>query len=252
MTGRAVVVIPARYASTRLPGKPLLKAFGKTLIEHVWSRARLATRAAQVIVATDDERIAETVRGFGGEARMTSSQARTGSDRIAELLPHLDAEILVNVQGDEPDTDPALIDQLIQALQAESELAVATAGADYPADEDLSNPNRVKVVTDLSGRALYFSRAAIPHTKLGAQRTKDWPLLHLGIYAWRRAALKRFLALPQSQLEVIESLEQLRLLENGIPVKVVRTRHCPTGIDTPEDFENFVRRGRGASTDTSG
>ncbi len=243
MSARAVVVIPARYGSTRLPGKPLLKAFGRTLIEHVWARAKLAKLPTEVLVATDDERIAEAVRSFGGQVRMTSRAAKTGSDRIGELLPSLAADVIVNVQGDEPDTDPELIDQLIEALGQERETQVATAAAPFPADEAVTNRNRVKVVMTETGRALYFSRAPIPHGKEGPILAGGWPLLHLGIYAWRREALARFLRLPQSPLEVLESLEQLRLLEHGIPVKVLRARRCPTGIDTPEDFEAFVRRG---------
>lgn len=243
MALKSVVVIPARHGSTRLPGKPLLVAFGKTLIEHVWARASMARHPAEVLVATDDERIAAAVRAFGGSVRMTSAEARTGSDRIGELLPSLDADILVNVQGDEPDTDPELIDALVEALENDPSVEVATAAAPFPAEESVTNPNRVKVVMTEGGRALYFSRAPIPHGKEGPIRSGGWPLLHLGIYAWRRGALARFLALKQTPLEGLESLEQLRLLEHGIPVKVLRARRCPTGIDTPEDFEAFVRRG---------
>ena len=245
MNNQACIVIPARYGSTRLPGKPLLQAAGLTLIEHVWHAAMRCREASQVLVATDDERIAQVVRTFGGDARMTSVDAATGSDRIGELLPVIAAGIIVNVQGDEPDMDPDVVDGLINALRADTTLGVATAAAPWPTGVSVADPNRVKVVTDSRGRALYFSRAAIPHSKTGPVQAEGWPLLHLGVYAYRRAALERFLALPPSPLEQLESLEQLRLLEDGIAVQVVRASRCPHGIDTEADFKAFEGRVRG-------
>lgn len=242
MNEQACIVIPARHGSQRLPGKPLLEVGGKPLIRHVWDRAVRCREASRVIVATDDERIAAAVRDFGGLVRMTSITARTGSDRIGELLPTLDEGLIVNVQGDEPDIDPDLIDALIRTLRTDPQAGVATAAAPWPQDTPVTDVNRVKVVVDARGCALYFSRAAIPHSKTGPVRNADWPLLHLGVYAYRRAVLEEFLTLPPSPLEQLESLEQLRLLEHGVRIRVVRAQRSPHGIDTPEDLAAFERR----------
>ncbi|MSR73947.1 MAG: 3-deoxy-manno-octulosonate cytidylyltransferase [Planctomycetes bacterium] len=245
MNERAAVVIPARYGSQRLPGKPLLRAGGRTIIEHVWQAVRRCKEVSEIVVATDDQRILATVQDFGGVAVMTSATARTGTDRIGELLPRLNADIIVNVQGDEPDMGPELVDTLIRALRSNPELGVATAAAPWPTGQSVSDPNRVKVVCAANGRALYFSRAAIPHSKTGPVEGGGWPLLHIGVYAYRRAALERFLALPESELERIEALEQLRLLENGIAVHVTQASKSPHGIDTEADFKAFEERLRG-------
>lgn len=240
----AVAVIPARFESSRLPGKPLLEAGGRPLIEHVWRRVRQASRIAQVVVATDDARIVDAVAAFGGDGRMTSRSHRTGSDRIGELLPSLDADVILNVQGDEPEIEPAVLDALVGCLEADPDLGVATAACPFPEGADPADPHAVKVVTDRRGRALYFSRALIPGSKPGSEAIggADWPLLHLGVYAFRRAALETFLASEQGALERIESLEQLRMLELGIGIGVVTCARAPAGVDTPDDFEAFRAR----------
>lgn len=247
----AVAVIPARFGSSRLPGKPLLKAGGRSLIEHVWRRVRAADRIDGVVVATDDERILEAVRAFGGDARMTSADHRTGSDRIGELLPGIEADLIINVQGDEPELDPEVLNRLVAQLETQPHVDVATAVCPFPSDVSHEDPNVVKVVVDGTGRALYFSRAAIPGRRPDAPELDrvHWPLLHVGVYAFRRAALERFLTLPQSALEQIESLEQLRLLENGMTVGVVTCERVPTGVDTDVEFEAFRRRVEGAVGD---
>ena len=245
---RAVAVIPARFASTRLPGKPLLLAGGRTLIEHVWARVREARSLDAVVVATDDERIAQVVRAFGGDARMTLPSHPTGSDRIGELLPHLDAEIVLNVQGDEPDIAPALIDRLVQRLRDDRELGCCTAACPFPDGGPVADPTRAKVVPAVRSRALYFSRAAIPANKPGDPGPLDsdpWPLLHLGIYAYRREVLQAFLTWPRGRLERIESLEQLRPLENGTSIGVDLCGEAPHGIDTPSDFAAFRAKWEG-------
>ncbi len=243
----AVAVIPARFKSSRLPGKPLMKAGGRPLIEHVWRRVREASRIGRILIATDDPRIAEAVSAFGGEVRMTSEAHRTGSDRIGELLPELEADVILNVQGDEPEIDPAVLDGMVASLESDPEIGVATAACPFPEGADPTDPNGVKVVTDGRGRALYFSRAPIPGHKPGTKTSGDmgWPLLHLGVYAFRRAEFEAFLAAEQGALEQIESLEQLRLLELGIAVGVVTCAQAPAGVDTPGEFEAFRARVEG-------
>ncbi|MEE2712338.1 MAG: 3-deoxy-manno-octulosonate cytidylyltransferase [Planctomycetota bacterium] len=243
----AVAVIPARFQSSRLPGKPLLQAGGRPLIEHVWRRVREASRIERVLVATDDTRIAEAVAAFGGEAEMTSETHRTGSDRIGELLPSLEADVILNVQGDEPEIDPDVLDGLVEILESDPEIGVATAACPFPEDVDPSDPNAVKVVTDRRGRALYFSRAPIPGGKADSTTSPGmgWPLMHLGVYAFRRAEFEAFLASEQGALEQIESLEQLRLLELGIKVGVVTCARAPAGVDTLGEFEAFRARVEG-------
>ena len=240
----AVAVIPARHASQRLPGKPLLTAAGRTLIEHVYRRVAAAARIGRVIVATDDTRIVDVVTAFGGEARMTSPDHRTGSDRVGELLPGLTEDLVINVQGDEPEIASDVLDRLVEALEQDRSLNVATAACPMPESVAFTDPHAVKVVVGRTGRALYFSRAPIPGSKTGTGgiTNADWPLLHVGVYAFRRAALARFLVLPEGDLERIESLEQLRLIENDVTVGVVRCERAPAGIDTPEDFAAFVTR----------
>jgi 3-deoxy-manno-octulosonate cytidylyltransferase (CMP-KDO synthetase) len=235
---KAIAIIPARYASTRLPGKPLLNRTGKYLIQHVVEQVRQARRLAGVYVATDDERIAQAVKSFGGQAIMTRCDHATGADRLAEAAAKLaldDQDIVVNVQGDEPRIPPAYIDRLV-GLLADSPAPMATLAAPLPADQ-VARPDRVKVVLDRQGRALYFSRAPIPFDR---DRTGADYLLHLGIYAYRKQFLLAFAGMEPTPAERAEKLEQLRVLENGheILVGVVET---PTpGIDTPADYEAFV------------
>lgn len=250
----AVAVIPARFGSTRLPGKPLLEAGGIPLVVHVCRHVARCRELDGFLVATDDERIRKAVHAAGFEAVMTSPHHATGSDRIGEILPRLAAGVIVNVQGDEPEIEPELIDRLVRRLGEAPEAGVATAAAVFPAGVDPSDPNRVKVVTDAHGRALYFSRAWIPSPPRDGSPVPGrgaFPLLHVGVYAYRRAALERFLGLPRGELETVERLEQLRLLENGVAIGVVMTGHAPAGIDTPADFEAFRSRVEGGPRGTT-
>jgi 3-deoxy-manno-octulosonate cytidylyltransferase (CMP-KDO synthetase) len=222
---RTVIVIPARWASTRFPGKPLVLISGVSLIQRVYERAVLSRLASAVYVATDDERIASHVSSFGGHVLQPEGDFQSGTDRIAaavRVLPSCDA--VVNVQGDEPLIDPAVIDQLIAAL-AESEMA--TLACPLLTDEEFAARDVVKVVADLTGHALYFSRAPIG--------SRDTALRHIGIYGYRADVLQRFTALPPAPLERAESLEQLRALQNGIRIRVLQTSKPHLGVDRPED-----------------
>jgi 3-deoxy-manno-octulosonate cytidylyltransferase (CMP-KDO synthetase) len=243
-----VAIIPARFGSTRLPGKPLSNIHGKTLIERVYERARRARTVDHVLVATDDERIAAAVRGFGGEAVMTSPAHATGSDRLAEAARGIEAEIVVNVQGDEPLLDPRSIDAAVEALRRDPTAHVATVSAPLRSAEEMLQRSVVKVVTDGEGRALYFSRSPIPcvrDTGGEGERAAATQAIarglarrHVGLYAFRREALVRFAALPRSALEEAEGLEQLRALEHGMRVTVVPLElEDGISVDTPEDLE---------------
>lgn len=239
-----VVIIPARYASTRLPGKPLLDRTGKTLIQHVWEAVKPARRANRFVVATDDQRIFDAVAAFGGEAVMTSVDCRTGTDRLAEAAERLKltgADIVVNVQGDEPNMSPANVDKLIGLLE-NSDAPMATLAAPLPA-ESVADPAKVKVVADLSGRAMYFSRSAIPFDRDGKGGVK-W-LLHIGVYAYRVEFLRKYARLPSTPAEQAEKLEQLRALEHGHTIRLAVVDYAGCGIDTPEDYERFVAACRG-------
>jgi len=231
-----VAIIPARYHSTRLPGKALADIAGRPMIEHVCRRAAEARTVAGVIVATDDERIARVVEGFGGTAWMTRGDHATGTDRLAEVAAALSCRIVVNVQGDEPLLDPAVIDAVVQPLLDDEGLEMATACRPLRAPEEYASPAVVKVVRDLSGRALYFSRAPIPHARDGGALFPPMARVHLGLYAYRRDVLVRLAALPPVEIERTESLEQLRALAHGVGIHVVETRHHSIGVDTPEDL----------------
>jgi 3-deoxy-manno-octulosonate cytidylyltransferase (CMP-KDO synthetase) len=236
----ATVVIPARYASTRLPGKPLLSATGKPLIQHVVEAVRRASAPGRIVVATDDERIAGAVSAFGGEAVMTRADHVCGTDRIAEtvdLLGLAEDAIVLNVQGDEPDVPPECIDRLA-GLMAAGDCEMATLAARLDAAE-ADDPNRVKVVRDLAGRAMYFSRSRIPFDRDGAPGEC---LLHLGLYAYRAGFIRRFARLAPTPAEQREKLEQLRALEHGHKIAVAVVDYSGAGIDTPADYESFVRR----------
>jgi 3-deoxy-manno-octulosonate cytidylyltransferase (CMP-KDO synthetase) len=239
----AVAVIPARFASTRFPGKPLADRTGKPLIQHVVEQVRLARRVSRIIVATDDQRIFDAVKAFGGEAVMTQEDHPNGTSRIAEVVAGLaeeQSQIVVNVQGDEPELEPGLIDRLIEGLAADSEIPMATLGSSFAADEDARDPNIVKVVVDRFSRAIYFSRSLIPFDRDGTGLVA--PLKHPGMYAYRRAFLLTYVTLPATPLEETEKLEQLRAIEHGYRIAVIRADVRHHGIDTPEQYEQFLRR----------
>jgi len=241
---KRVVIIPARYASTRLPGKPLLSATGKPLIQHVVEAVRGAKRIDRIIVATDDQRILDAVRAFGGEAVMTDERCRCGTDRIAEAAEKLrlaERDIVVNVQGDEPDIPPSCVDGLVELVESEDS-PMATLATPMTAEQAI-NPNKVKVVLDGLGRALYFSRARIPYDRDGTGNVRY--LLHLGVYACRVAFLREFAAMPPAPAEEAEKLEQLRALWHGRRIAVAVVTYEGVGIDTPEDYAAFVARFRG-------
>jgi 3-deoxy-manno-octulosonate cytidylyltransferase (CMP-KDO synthetase) len=241
---KTAIVIPARYASQRLPGKPLLRATGKYLIQHVYERACQARAASQVIVATDDPRIAAAVESFGGRVALTRADHPSGTDRVAEVARSLDADVIVNLQGDEPLIEPETLDLLPQLLERDGEADMATLAVPIRSPEQWRNPNCVKVVCDAGGRALYFSRSPIPCVRDGQPDFAAEPpsfLLHLGLYAYRRPFLLQLAQEPPQPLERLEQLEQLRVLALGRGIQVGLVRHAGVGVDTPEDYDNFVR-----------
>jgi len=230
---KTAAIIPARLGSTRFPGKVLAKLGGKPIIQWVWERTS-ASHADLVLVATDSEEVVKVVESFGGKAVMTSPNHPSGSDRIWEAASKTDAEIIINVQGDEPFMEPAVIDELIRVMSANPPPDMATVVVPSTREQIADNPNSPKVVIAADGTALYFSRSAIPFLRQGGT---EMPLYrHWGIYAYTRAALKRFVSLPESPLEKCEKLEQLRALENGMKIKVIKTHFQSIGIDTPEDL----------------
>lgn len=235
---KCVAIIPARFESTRFPGKPLVKIASKAMIQHVYERSQQARSIAEAIVATDDLRILQAVQEFGGQARMTSSLHRSGTDRVAEVAAQIDAEIIVNVQGDEPLIEPAALDAVVEPFRSDSALMISTLSVDG-APGELENPNVVKVVVDRNGFALYFSRSPIPFFRNPAftseRGRRFWK--HVGLYAYRRTFLARLATLEESYLERAEALEQLRFLENGYRIKVINTSYQSLAVDTPEDLE---------------
>ena len=243
----AIAILPARLGSTRFPRKVLANRTGKPLIQHVWEQARRCTLISRVVIATDEQEVFDVVTGFGGEAVMTSPAHPNGSSRLAEaaaLLGISDDALVVNVQGDEPEMDPAVIDAAVSLAQR-SGAEVATVGSPLAPDEAFDNPNIVKVVTRADGMALYFSRASIPFPRAGgAAGTADAaPVLkHIGLYVYRAAFLRTYVTLPVTPLERTEMLEQLRVLEHGYRIAVA-VCHCDmVGVDTPEQYEAFVER----------
>jgi 3-deoxy-manno-octulosonate cytidylyltransferase (CMP-KDO synthetase) len=238
---QVVVVIPARYASTRLPGKPLVSLAGKPMIQHVYERAKRAQTIHGVLVATDDQRILAAVQSFGGQARMTRADHRTGTERIAEVAAHESGDIFVNVQGDEPLIDPVAIDTAVAALLEEPVAQIATVATAIRHSGDILDPNVVKTVLDFDENALYFSRAPIPWIRDTQQKlhVKYWK--HLGLYAFQRDALLEYPTLPQGELEKIEQLEQLRWLENGWHIRVAEVTHDAVSVDVPEDVARVER-----------
>lgn len=237
-----VVVIPARYGSSRFPGKPLAVLAGKPLIQHVYERASEVPHIEQVLVATDDVRIRDRVEEFGGTVVMTDSAARTGTDRVAAVARDLQASVFINLQGDEIPLHTDLITDLIVGFQTE-EVGMGTLKRRFHPPEDPRDPRYVKVVTDHQGQALYFSRAPIP-----VDRDRAWThaapshhFLHLGVYIYTRSILLRMAELPSGHLENLEKLEQVRALEHGIPIRVWETAHSSLRIDCPEDLEKAPR-----------
>ncbi|MGQ9630085.1 MAG: 3-deoxy-manno-octulosonate cytidylyltransferase [bacterium] len=237
---KAIGIIPARFKAVRFPGKPLADLLGKPVIQWVYERARGAKLLNDVIVATDDERIARAVRDFGGNVEMTSPEHKSGTDRIAEVARRLpDVGIVINIQGDEPIIHPDTIDAVAKPLLEDDSLQMCTCKFKIEDEEDLRNPNVTKVVTDSRGYALYFSRAPIPY-----KRDEGLPGVyyrHVGLYGYRRDFLLKYAEMPQGTLERSEKLEQLRVLEWGYKIKVVEVHHLSIGVDTPEDLER-VRR----------
>ena len=237
------VVIPARYASTRFPGKPLADLCGKPMIQWVYERAALCDAVDQVLVATDDGRIAAAVKAFGGRVVMTRADHATGTDRLAEVAESLEEELIVNVQGDEPLIDPAMIQAAVAPLLADCTIPMGTLQTPLRSLQEYRNPNVVKVVTDRAGFALYFSRAPIPFPRdFADQLDMRWPELaaarHVGLYVYRRDFLLAYPRLPETPLERLECLEQLRALEHGFRIRVATTELVGQGVDTPQDLED--------------
>lgn len=233
-SARVVAIVPARYGSTRLPGKALALIDGKPMIQHVHARAAAASRVDAVLVATDDERIAAAVDAFGGTAVMTGTYHPTGTDRLAEVAAALTGDIIINVQGDEPLIDATAIDACVQSLTDHPTDVMSTIRRPLADDEDV-NPAVVKVVVDQDDVALYFSRAPIPHVRYGNATPPRWA--HLGLYGYRRTFLLQLAALAPTPLEQAESLEQLRVLEHGFRIRCVATVSTSIGVDTAEDLE---------------
>lgn len=232
-----VVVIPARWGSTRFPGKPLHPILGKPLIQHVWERCGQARSVSEIIIATDDMRIAKVAFDFGAEVTLTSSKHPSGTDRLAEVAKRLKGgQHIINVQGDEPTIDVRLIDRIARTLQKHPEFEMVTAACPFEDLDDATNPNHVKVVTSLTGRALYFSRSRIPFDRDTPTGKNPSFLWHIGIYGYRRDFLGRFVRWKPTPLEEREKLEQLRALEHGATIQVLTTSRPSLGVDTPEDI----------------
>jgi 3-deoxy-manno-octulosonate cytidylyltransferase (CMP-KDO synthetase) len=248
---KAVGIIPARWRSTRFPGKPLHLIANKELLRHVWERCRRARKLDAVIIATDDMRIAKAAFDWGAEVAMTSAKHQSGTDRIAEVaLKAPRFEYIINIQGDEPLTEPALLDRMVETLRTHHEINIVTAAHPFANQADAASPHQVKVIVDREGNALYFSRYAIPFP-----RNRTVPiryLRHQGIYGFRHKALLDFVRWKPTPLERAEALEQLRPLENGVKVHVLLTKHGSPGVDTPADAKALERKlarakGRGIS-----
>ena len=258
---KAVGVIPARYASSRFPGKPLAALCGRPLVCHVYERARRSKTLARVVVATDDLRIRDAVAAFGGEVQLTAAHHPSGTDRVAEVAASLSSELVVNIQGDEPLIEPAMIDEAVAPFFVEAELVMGTVCRRLEAEDECHSPHVVKVVRDCRGFALYFSRAPIPYHRApsaecsvqgaegaGSARLQSSVLgpeplyyKHIGLYVYRRDFLLELARLAPTPLEEAEQLEQLRALEYGYPIRVVETKYDSIGVDTPEDLARIER-----------
>lgn len=235
----AIGIIPARYGSTRFEGKLLADLCGKPVIQHTWENAKKSKSIEDLIIATDDKRIYNSVKGFGAKAIYTSKAHRSGSDRLTEVVSTIDTKVVVNIQADEPFIHSTMIDDVVGPLLKDKSIHMATLCHKIKDEHDLLDPNVVKVVMDRKGFALYFSRAPIPYTsrfETGAISHYK----HIGLYAYTKDFLFTFKSLPQSKLEKIERLEQLRVIENGYRVKVIETRFDTIGIDTPEDLQKAI------------
>jgi 3-deoxy-manno-octulosonate cytidylyltransferase (CMP-KDO synthetase) len=239
----ATVIIPARFASTRFPAKITAADTGRPLVQHVVDQVKKCRRVREIIVATDDERIVAALRPFETRCVMTSPTHPSGTDRIAEVARKLSDEIVVNVQGDEPEIEPEIVDRLIERLETSSD-DMATAATPFPAVADVGDPNLVKVVVNRDGRAMYFSRAPIPFRRDSADGPGPTYYLHLGIYAYRRSFLLEYASLASTQCESAEKLEQLRALEHGRSIYVLKVDRATHGIDTPDQYAAFVERYR--------
>ena len=237
---RVVGVIPARYGSTRLEGKPLKDIWGKPMVQYVYEAAHNARLLDEVYVATDDQRIVDAVAKFGGKARMTSPDHGTGTDRVAEVAAAVEADVIVNIQGDEPLLNPSMIDEVVRPFLDEPDLPMSTLCVPITEEEKLESPHVVKAVFDLQGYALYFSRSLIPYPR---KRDNFQAYEHLGLYAYRKDFLMKLVKIPQTRLEINESLEQLRVLESGFRIKIVVSTGAYVGlsVDTQEDLDE-VRR----------
>ena len=232
-------VIPARFASTRFPGKVLSLIAGKTMLQHVFQRASLSSYLTSVIIATDDDAVFQAARSFGARVRMTRADHLSGTDRVAEVASAENADIVVNIQGDEPLIDPAAIDAAILPLAHEPELVMGTLKKRIENPREIADPNVVKVVTDQAGDAIYFSRCPIPFER---EKSGDTPYFkHIGLYVYQREFLLAYSSLPVGPLETAERLEQLRALENGYRIRVVETEYESLGVDTPEDLERVSK-----------
>jgi 3-deoxy-manno-octulosonate cytidylyltransferase (CMP-KDO synthetase) len=240
---KILACIPARYDSTRFPAKVLAKDTGKFLIQHTYERACLAKLPEKVIIAADDQRIADAAESFGAQCILTSPDHKSGTDRIAEAVADMDVDIVVNLQADEPEIDPENIDFLARLLIEHPDAPMATLAADFRNAEQIADPNIVKVITNCNARAIYFSRSVIPYDRQNAG-TGDitYYLRHIGTYAYHREFLLKITSVPQTKLEKIEKLEQLRALENGYTILVGKVKHTCDGIDTPQQYAEFVKR----------
>jgi 3-deoxy-manno-octulosonate cytidylyltransferase (CMP-KDO synthetase) len=232
-----LAVIPARYGSTRLPGKPLAMISGRPMIQHVVERVRKAQTVSRVVVATDDQRIVDAVKTFGGEAILTRADHATGTDRVAEVAVHIPAAIYINVQGDEPLVDPGIVDAVVAAMLEDDSIEIGTPCSAITRQADIMDPNVTKVVRDFEGNGLYFSHAPIPWVRDTGDTVTARHWKHIGIYAFRRDVLLEIPTLPPGDLERVEKLEQLRWLENGYRIRVVETEYDAISVDVPADIE---------------
>jgi 3-deoxy-manno-octulosonate cytidylyltransferase (CMP-KDO synthetase) len=243
-----LAVVPARYASTRFPGKPLAAIAGRPMIQHVVERVRKAKLVSRVVVATDDARIKSVVEAFGAEAILTRADHANGTDRVAEVAARVSAEIYVNVQGDEPLIDPGTVDAVISAMLEDESVQIATPCVAIEEPKDIMDPNVVKVVRDFDGNGIYFSRAPIPWVRDTNANVKAQHWKHLGLYGYRREAVLEYQTLPPGDLERVEQLEQLRWLENGFRIRVAETDYDAVSVDVPSDIERVEKLLRAGPT----